>query len=99
MANVKIFLAILPLFFASFHGSTIEDSHEFDWNKHHDNKELKDIMVAVNKRCPEITRLYSLPEKEHENVPKTTVNNNKLWVIEFAKQPGTHVKGNSVYYY
>ena len=91
---MNIYLVILPLIFASLHGSKIEDSqNEFDWKKHHDNKELEEIMVAVNKRCPDITRLYTLPEKNHEHVPETTVKGNKLRVIEFAMQPGKHVKG------
>lgn len=67
---------------------------EQEWNKHHNNEELYQVMVNVNKKCPDITRLYSLPVEAHKDVPDHTASGKyKLWVIEFANQTGKHVKG------
>lgn len=89
MAFTRLLLAILPVIFATCSGLD-----ENQWNKHHNNDELHEIMVNVNKKCPDITRLYSLPEKQHKDVPDHTASQKyKLWVIEFANQTGKHVKG------
>lgn len=65
----------------------------FEWNKHHDNKEMLEIMQDVHDRCPDNTRLYSLPQVKHTDVPEQTQMGEKLWVIEFAEMPGEHVEG------
>ncbi|XP_045214241.2 carboxypeptidase E-like [Mercenaria mercenaria] len=101
MAKICFLLKILPLFFATTYGTEIENE-QFVWNKHHDNDEMLNIMMAVNNKCSEITRLYSLPEVDNIDIPKTTANNSKLWVIEFASQepgPGIHVKGKPEFKY
>lgn len=50
--------------------------------KHHDNKELNQVLQSVNQRCPNITRLYELSER--------SINGWPLTVIEFTTQPGKH---------
>jgi len=50
--------------------------------KHHNNQELNDVLQAVHKRCPTITRLYELTER--------SVNGWPLTVIELSDNPGDH---------
>lgn len=50
--------------------------------KHHDNKELNEVLQRVNKVCPNITRLYELSERSVAGWPLT--------VIEISDQPGQH---------
>uniref|UniRef100_A0A1B6CXY6 Peptidase M14 domain-containing protein n=1 Tax=Clastoptera arizonana TaxID=38151 RepID=A0A1B6CXY6_9HEMI len=52
--------------------------------KHHNNKELKNVLVNVHKMCPNITRVYTLSGK--------SVRNQDLYAIEFAMTPGIHTK-------
>ncbi|CAH2107285.1 unnamed protein product [Euphydryas editha] len=56
-------------------------SAEFVW-KHHNNEELPQVLEEVNKKCPNITRVYTLSETSVRNVP--------LYVIEFSDNPGFH---------
>lgn len=56
-------------------------SAEFVW-KHHNNEELPQILDEVHKKCPNITRVYTLTENSVRNVP--------LYVIEFSDSPGFH---------
>jgi len=50
--------------------------------KHHDNKELLQVLEAVHQACPNITRIYTLSESSIMGVP--------LYIIEFSTNPGTH---------
>lgn len=50
--------------------------------KHHDNKELTSILDDVYKRCPNITKVYSLSEN--------SVTGNPLLLIELSDHPGQH---------
>lgn len=50
--------------------------------KHHDNKELNEVLQSVHQRCPNITRLYELSERSSNGWPLT--------VIEFSTHPGHH---------
>lgn len=50
--------------------------------KHHNNEELASILDDVHKRCPNITRVYSLTEN--------SVAGNPLLLIEFSDHPGQH---------
>lgn len=52
-----------------------------EW-KHHDNKELNELLQRVNKECPNITRLYELSERSVAGWPLT--------VIEISDKPGQH---------
>lgn len=51
---------------------------EFEF-KHHDNTELPDVLRAVHRRCPDITRLYTLSETSVRGIP--------LYMIEFSASP------------
>ena len=59
--------------------TSIPSSFEF---KHHDNKELNEVLQSVHQRCPNITRLYELSERSSNGWPLT--------VIEFSTHPGHH---------
>lgn len=50
--------------------------------KHHDNKELNEVLQEVNSKCPDITRLYELSERSVTGWPLT--------VIEISDKPGQH---------
>lgn len=50
--------------------------------KHHNNRELNDVLQEIHNRCPSITRLYQLSEK--------SVNGWPLTVIEISLNPGHH---------
>ena len=54
---------------------------DFDF-KHHDNKELNEVLQKVNSQCPDITRLYELSERSVTGWPLT--------VIEISDKPGQH---------
>lgn len=66
-------------------------SEEFSQPQHHDYSSMVDLMQAVHDRCSEITRLYTIPDDDTFDVPTTTWENRKLYVIEFSKTPGVHV--------
>lgn len=50
---------------------------------HHDHPATVAILKDVNKKCPEITRIYNLSE--------TSVEGRELIVIEMTEEPGKHV--------
>lgn len=68
--GLVIFFILLPIF-----------AKAFEW-KHHNNKELPEILNEVHVKCPEITRVYTLPLKSVQGVP--------LYAIEFSGKPGKH---------
>ncbi|CAG7821320.1 unnamed protein product [Allacma fusca] len=73
-------LVIFGLFLGSLQGFfPVASSFEF---KHHDNRELLQVLETVHQTCPNITRIYTLSETSVMGVP--------LYVIEFATQPGQH---------
>ncbi|GLG98031.1 Carboxypeptidase D [Gryllus bimaculatus] len=53
----------------------------FEW-RHHDNRELAEVLRDVHRRCPNVTRVYALSE--------ASVLGEPLYVIEFAARPGAH---------
>jgi len=55
------------------------DGYEY---KHHNNQELNEFLQDVNRKCPDITRLYELTER--------SVNGWPLTVIELSTNPGQH---------
>lgn len=55
-----------------------DEPMDFDF-KHHDNTELPDVLRAVHRRCPDITRLYTLSENSVRGIP--------LYMIEFSVSP------------
>ena len=57
----------------------IGDGYEY---KHHNNQELNEFLQDVNRKCPDITRLYELTER--------SVNGWPLTVIELSNNPGQH---------
>lgn len=50
--------------------------------KHHNNQELNLVLQDINKRCPDITKLYELNYRSVRGWPLT--------VIELSDAPGTH---------
>jgi carboxypeptidase X2 len=50
--------------------------------KHHNNRELNELLQAVHRSCPSITRLYELNERSVKGWPLT--------VIEISDNPGQH---------
>lgn len=85
MPKFSFLLALMP--------AVLTFSYGFEWNKHHDNKEMLEIMQDVHNRCKDNTRLYSLPQVKHTDVPDETPMGEKLWVLEFADEPGEHTEG------
>lgn len=81
---------IAPVFVTVYSMIWIAQANEF--SQHHDYTAMVDLMRGVNERCPDITRLYTLPMDDRFKVPGQSWQNRKLWVIEFAKNPGMHVK-------
>lgn len=65
--------------------------YEREFAQHHDYDSLVNVMHDVHNRCPDITRLYTLPVDNRFKVPDQTWEKRKLWVIEFSKNPGEHV--------
>lgn len=63
-----------------FNYLTFSFSFEF---KHHNNQELYQVLDSVHKKCPNITRIYTLSESSVLGVP--------LYFIEFSTQVGQHV--------
>lgn len=52
----------------------------------HDYNSLLNVLNETNKKCPDVSRIYTLDEK--------TVEGRELVVIEFtAESPGTHLAG------
>ncbi|PAA67662.1 hypothetical protein BOX15_Mlig009121g2 [Macrostomum lignano] len=66
------------------------DIDKIEWGKHHDNKEVFEILEAVNKRCPDITSLYHLKYRDTSgNERDETPRGNKLHVLAFGtSEPG-----------
>ena len=52
---------------------------------HHNYEQMVGLMNKVNKKCPEITRIYNLSEP--------SVEGRNLTVIEVTENPGVHVPG------
>ena len=61
-------------------GSHVEGHFDFI---HHNHTATVEILRQVNKKCPEITRLYNLSE--------TSVLGKELIVIEMTEEPGRHI--------
>nr|CAD7397189.1 unnamed protein product [Timema cristinae] len=59
--------------------STPDHSFQF---KHHDNEELVQVLTDVHRKCPNISRVYTLSERSVRGVP--------LYVIELSAHPGYH---------
>ena len=75
---VLVFIFALSLI-VSFDFTLSESDFVF---KHHNNRELNELLQLVHKRCPSITRLYELNER--------SVNGWPLTVIEISDNPGQH---------
>lgn len=56
---------------------------------HHDHPATMAILKEVNKKCPDITRLYNLSE--------TSVEGRELAVIEMTENPGKHVASETCF--
>jgi hypothetical protein len=50
--------------------------------KHHNNRELNELLQYVHRQCPNITRLYELSERSVKGWPLT--------IIEISDNPGQH---------
>lgn len=77
----NLILIIVLVFSVKIKTNLCGDNTEFKF-KHHDNRELNELLQSVHKRCPTITRLYELSER--------SVNGWPLTVIEMSDNPGKH---------
>lgn len=77
----NLILVLLFVFSLKIRTNLCEDNSQFRF-KHHDNRELNELLQAVHKRCPTITRLYELSERSVKGWPLT--------VIEISDNPGKH---------
>ncbi|CAH1794552.1 unnamed protein product, partial [Owenia fusiformis] len=83
MKIAVVFLAFVPIIFSGrCTGFEV---------KHHNFKGIVDTLNEVHNKCPDITKVYEL--KEEDGSVGETPKNNRLTVIEFAKNPGKHTKG------
>jgi len=78
-AVVSVLLGLTTCHAASVAKSDV-DSHYV--MKHHDNKEMEQVLRDITEHCPDVSRLYALSEPSVRGVP--------LWVIEFSDSPGHH---------
>ncbi|XP_058890529.1 probable carboxypeptidase X1 [Acipenser ruthenus] len=58
--------------------------------QHHNYKEMRKFMKAVNEECPNITRIYSIG-KSHQGL--------KMYVMEISDNPGKHELGEPEFRY
>ncbi|XP_076133844.1 inactive carboxypeptidase-like protein X2 isoform X3 [Alosa pseudoharengus] len=63
------------------------DSLDF---KHHNYKEMRQVMKVVNELCPNITRIYNIGK---------SYNGQKLYTIEISDNPGEHELGEPEFRY
>ncbi|XP_041938843.1 inactive carboxypeptidase-like protein X2 isoform X3 [Alosa sapidissima] len=66
---------------------TTTDSLDF---KHHNYKEMRQVMKVVNELCPNITRIYNIGK---------SYNGQKLYAIEISDNPGEHELGEPEFRY
>ncbi|XP_030915743.1 inactive carboxypeptidase-like protein X2 [Geospiza fortis] len=66
---------------------TTTDNLDF---KHHNYKEMRQLMKTVNKMCPNITRIYNIG-KSHQGL--------KLYAVEISDNPGEHEVGEPEFHY
>ncbi|XP_078741398.1 putative carboxypeptidase X1, partial [Lampetra fluviatilis] len=57
---------------------------------HHDYKGMRKLMRAVNDKCPDITRIYSIGQ---------SVQHRKLYAMEVSDNPGVHEPGEPEFRY
>ncbi|XP_048362113.1 inactive carboxypeptidase-like protein X2 isoform X2 [Sphaerodactylus townsendi] len=58
--------------------------------KHHNYKEMRQLMKVVNEMCPNITRIYNIG-KSHQGL--------KLYAVEISDNPGEHEVGEPEFRY
>ncbi|XP_075828654.1 inactive carboxypeptidase-like protein X2 isoform X2 [Microtus pennsylvanicus] len=58
--------------------------------KHHNYKEMRQLMKVVNEMCPNITRIYNIG-KSHQGL--------KLYAVEISDRPGEHEVGEPEFHY
>ncbi|GFO28630.1 carboxypeptidase e [Plakobranchus ocellatus] len=58
---------------------------------HHDFEKMVELMIEVNRACPDITRLYNLSEP--------SVEGRNLTVLEITENPGVHEPGKPEFKY
>ncbi|KAI2658195.1 Inactive carboxypeptidase-like protein X2 [Labeo rohita] len=66
---------------------TTTDNLDF---KHHNYKEMRQLMKVVNEMCPNITRIYNIGK---------SYNGQKLYAIEISDNPGEHELGEPEFRY
>ncbi|XP_055924205.1 carboxypeptidase D-like [Argiope bruennichi] len=72
------------------HDTNIEISSSQLEFKHHHYDDLVAILKNVTRKCPEITKMYSIGQ---------TVENRELYVIEMSDNPGIHEPGEPEFKY
>ncbi|XP_072423865.1 inactive carboxypeptidase-like protein X2, partial [Chiloscyllium punctatum] len=67
----------------------VTSSDDLDF-KHHNYQELRQVMREVHRKCPSITRIYSIG-KSYRGL--------KLYVLEISDKPGVHELGEPEFRY
>lgn len=81
-------LGVLPLVLSSSYSGFPPEDYQWVYQTH---DEMKDILDAVHKKFPDITRVYSLPIQ--------SVQGKDLWAIEITDYPGDHEIGEPEFKY
>lgn len=67
--------------------NTAQKTPASEWSKYHDQAQLQELLVEINRKCPKNTRLYSLGK---------SVEGRELAVIEFSTTPKMHTPCKSI---
>lgn len=87
-ANGRVFLALVALFGVAQAGlfgfGSAKAKSNDDWKHYHDQDLMERALIQVSKKCPNITRLYTIGQ---------SVEGRDLLVLEFSSTPGVHESG------
>ncbi|KAI6222413.1 Peptidase-M14 domain-containing protein [Aphelenchoides fujianensis] len=87
-ANGRVFLALAALVGVAQAGlfgfGSAKAKSNDDWTHYHDQDLMERALIQVSKKCPNITRLYTIGQ---------SVEGRDLLVLEFSSTPGVHESG------
>nr|XP_039273006.1 carboxypeptidase E-like isoform X3 [Styela clava] len=89
MSRYVLLISVIILYSTS-HAMGSSDGNEIELDKHHNYKDMTQILKAVNKKCPDITRLYSIGK---------SVQGRALLVLVISDKPDVHEKGEPEFKY
>ncbi|XP_039273003.2 carboxypeptidase E-like isoform X1 [Styela clava] len=89
MSRYVLLISVIILYSTS-HAMGSSDDNEIELDKHHNYKDMTQILKAVNKKCPDITRLYSIGK---------SVQGRALLVLVISDKPDVHEKGEPEFKY